>query len=43
MRHAARSNISDSQASVSALYGTAVWYLVRVCNRVAMCVCLEVG
>ena len=36
---AARSNSWDSQASVSALYDTAVWYLVRVCGRVAVWPC----
>ena len=34
-------NSSDSHASVSALYDTAVWYLVWVCGRVG--VCLVVG
>ena len=37
---AARSNSRDSQASVSALYDTAVWYLVWVCGRVAVWVCI---
>ena len=45
MRHAdllrEATNSSDSQASVSALYDTAGWYLVWVCGRVG--VCLVVG